>query len=767
MQVDEARMTGKSEEDRTPTRSRAGVRAILAWSIVVSSIAATLWMWRSDINQARERARGSFEQEIDRSRASIRARLQAYEDALYGTRSLFDANAVVTRQMFHDYVAGLNIQERFPGVQAIAFAQFVPSTQRSAHIKEFRSQGFPDYSIRPEGERPEYTSIIYIEPFDWRNQRAFGYDMFSEPVRHAAMEYARDTGKTSLSAKVKLVQETQADVQAGFLMYLPVYRRGMPFSTVSERRSALAGYVYSPFRMTNLMKGVIHEQLPLASFEIFSGTTSPEALMYRSPEANGLAADYKPMATQDSEIDFGGQVWVLRFSSLPRLDSLVRESQSPGILPAGALISLLLFGVMQLLVRTEARALRLAEDMTGKLRESEEKYRSLFDLNPHPVWVYDRSTFQFLAVNAAAIRDYGYSMQEFLGMTIKDIRPREDVPALLKTLSVSHEGARSTSTWRHRHKDGELRDVEISSYGLIFNGRKSELVIAVDVTQHKRAEEALKQSEERLRSLNAELEFHNRELTSVNNELESFSYSVSHDLRAPLRAIDGFSAALLEDCSDSLNREGKEYLQRVRAATARMGQLIDDLLNLARTARSKIVREKVDLSSLAQEITAELQRLAPERKAHFIIAPGVMVEGDQGLLRILLENLLGNAWKFTSQRAEAQIEFGVREQKGQRVCFVSDNGAGFDMKYADKLFGAFQRLHDMSEFSGTGIGLATVQRIIHRHGGQIWAQGEPGKGATFSFVLSASNDQARDGYQHRELSQSQNAGKQVVGSRGK
>ncbi len=752
-------MTGKHEEDRLLAAPRTGLRAILAWSIVLASVAATIWLWRSDIRQARERARAGFEQEIDRSRASIRVRLQAYEDALYGTRSLFEANSVVTRQMFHDYVAGLNIQERFPGVQAIGFAQFIPSAQKSIHIKELRSQGFPDYSIRPEGERPEYTSIVYIEPFDWRNQRAFGYDMFSEPVRHAAMEYARDTGKTSLSAKVKLVQETQADVQAGFLMYLPLYRHRMPLGTISERRSALAGYVYSPFRMANLMKGAIHEQLPLASFEIFSGnSTSPESLMYRSPEGDGLAAGYKPMATEDSEIDFGGQVWTLRFTSLPRMDSLVREHRSFGILPAGALISLLLLGVMQLLVRTEARALRLAEDMTAKLRESEEKYRSLFDLNPHPVWVYDRSTLQFLAVNTAAIRDYGYSMQEFLGMTIKDIRPREDVPALLNTVSVSHEGARSTSIWRHRHKDGELRAVEISSYGLIFNGRKSELVIAVDITEHKRAEQALKQGEERLRNLNAELEFRNRELTSVNNELESFSYSVSHDLRAPLRAIDGFSAALLEDCGDSLSPEGKEYLRRVRAAISRMGQLIDDLLKLARTARSKMVRENVDLSLLTQEIVADLQRLAPERKAHFIITPGVTVEGDRGLLRILLENLLGNAWKFTARSLEARIEFGVREQHGQRVCFVSDNGAGFDMKYADKLFGAFQRLHDMSEFSGTGIGLATVQRIIHRHGGKIWAEGQPGKGATFSFVLSVPAMQVRDGHENQEISPSQKPG---------
>jgi PAS domain S-box-containing protein len=254
-----------------------------------------------------------------------------------------------------------------------------------------------------------------------------------------------------------------------------------------------------------------------------------------------------------------------------------------------------------------------------------------------------------------------------------------------------------------------------------------------DITERKRAEDEIS-------DLNKELERRNTELMAVNKELESFSYSVSHDLRAPLRAIDGFSLALLEDCEHKLELEEKEHLGRIRAATEHMGRLIDDLLNLARTARYELVRGQVDLSALAREILSELQKAEPERRVTSMIAPDLIVEGDRTLLRVVLENLLANAWKFTSKQPDAHVEFGMQDEGVRTVYFVRDNGAGFDMKYADKLFGAFQRLHDESEFPGSGIGLATVQRIVHRHGGGVWAESAVGEGATFYFVVGAGGE---------------------------
>ena len=225
------------------------------------------------------------------------------------------------------------------------------------------------------------------------------------------------------------------------------------------------------------------------------------------------------------------------------------------------------------------------------------------------------------------------------------------------------------------------------------------------------------------------------ELAAANTELDAFAYSVSHDLRAPLRSIDGFSQVLLEDYATKLDESGRDSLQRVRAASQRMAGLIDDLLKLARVTRAEMRTEPVDLSAMAQDIAAELQRAAPDRPVELAIAAGLEARGDARLLRVVLDNLLRNSWKYTGNQPQPRIEFGTMQQNGKRVFMVRDNGAGFDMKYADKLFGVFQRLHSASEFEGTGVGLATVRRIITRHGGRIWAEGTVGQGATFYFTL--------------------------------
>ena len=342
--------------------------------------------------------------------------------------------------------------------------------------------------------------------------------------------------------------------------------------------------------------------------------------------------------------------------------------------------------------------------------------------------------------NTGAQNLYGWTKEEAIGV---------DVHALLQTkfpisLEECDRELRASGHWQgelvYTKRSGE--QITVASRWTLWQdefGRPSAILeINNDITAQKRTEAEIKK-------LNEDLQRRNVELNAANKELEAFCYSVSHDLRSPLRSINGFSQALQEDYGAVLDNIGKDYLRRVCAAAGRMGQLIDDLLSLSRITRSQMELGAVDLTTLASSICSEMQANQPHRQVEFRITPNIQVEGDAKLLRVALENLLSNAWKYTSKHNSAQIEFGIKQSSvnchgektiTQTVYFVRDDGAGFDMNYVEKLFAPFQRLHSTTEFEGNGIGLATVQRIIHRHGGHIWAESELEKGATFYFTLN-------------------------------
>jgi PAS domain S-box-containing protein len=337
--------------------------------------------------------------------------------------------------------------------------------------------------------------------------------------------------------------------------------------------------------------------------------------------------------------------------------------------------------------------------------------------------------------NRGAERLYGYQAQEVIGRSVSLLLPPDrpdELPAILERIGLG-ETVEHYETQRMR-KDGTLVEVSlaISPFKDTAGGIIGASSIARDITHRKQAEDQIKE-------LNATLERRvaerTTELVAANRELETFSYSVAHDLRAPLRGIDGFSLALVEDYGPKLDAEAQKYLGRIRAAAVRMGQLIDDLLGLSRISRTELHQEKVDVSALAQVLASDLQKSEPERPAEFVIPSGLEAEGDPRLLRVVLENLLGNAWKFSAGQQPTRIELGLSDSDGRKAYFVRDNGAGFDMAYAGKLFVPFQRLHGGAEFPGTGIGLATVHRIVRKHGGEVWAEGAVGQGATVYFTL--------------------------------
>jgi PAS domain S-box-containing protein len=374
----------------------------------------------------------------------------------------------------------------------------------------------------------------------------------------------------------------------------------------------------------------------------------------------------------------------------------------------------------------------------GALRESEARKTAVMESALDCIITADHEG-RITEFNPRAQETFGYTQAEVVGKELAQtiIPPafREDHRRGLAHYLATGEGpvlGKRIEVTAMR-ADGSEIPVELAINATHLKGQPMFTAYLRDITERNQAEDEIRQ-------LNAELERRveerTAELQAANKELDSFCYSVSHDLRTPLRGIAGFSKIVAEKYSEKLDDSGRNYLQRVLAATKRMGELIDDLLKLSRVSREDFHRAPVNLSDMALAIAGDLRQGAPRRDVQLAIADGLEVEGDSQLLRAMLENLLGNAWKFTSKKSAARIEFGsTTEPDNGRVYYIRDNGAGFDKQYAGKLFGAFQRLHGQEEFPGMGIGLATVQRIINRHGGRIWAEGKVDEGATFYFTI--------------------------------
>ena len=720
--MDETGLQNRGTQETAARSARGGY--VLAGLALLACLLVVAAYWRGAYERQVDAARNDFVAHSEEMAAMLAQRLDSYELVTRGGVSLVASVARPSRQQWQNYVEGLSIGNRFPALVGLGFAVYATPGQLSALQIMLRDSGEGLFSVHPRGQREHYGAVLYVGPKNVQSSTALGYDMYAQPTRQAAMRAARDSGQPQLSGRVQLVHDVDVPTPS-LLLYQPVYRAGDRPSTVEARRVSMQGWVYVAFRMQAFVERALDKTPNRNWLQVIDTTGGAHQQLYADP----LPTDQRPPAfVHRVDLDAYGRRWQVEFRSQPMA---VLEEGMTGLrmtLMVGVLASLLLFLIALVLARTRQRAEQLAGRMSESYRRSELRFRGAMQYSAIGKALLDRDG-RITEVNPALAALLESTPGELVG---------QPFDAYLISLSDVIEEAPATDGPQVHRVTADLRrgNNEIRHLQLIYVPVPGEieqdvarLVQVQDITERLRAQ---KQSLALNRTLEARVQARTRDLSRANDELETFAYSVSHDLRAPLRAIDGFSRLLAERYGETIDEAGREHIARVRGAAKRMGELIESLLKMARLGRGGLKPERLDLSRMAAEVLSELRADGSGREVTDEIAPDLHATGDQGLVFNLMENLIGNAWKFTQGRADARIEVG---QDDDGEFFVRDNGAGFAPEYANKLFRPFQRLHSEEQFAGHGIGLASVKQIVERHGGVIRAEGKPGQGATFYFTL--------------------------------
>lgn len=708
-------------------------RYALAWAALLASLLLTGLVWHG----LRTQIRHNFEQHFDlRARevvGAIESRMRDHEQILLGGAGLFDAaDGRVDRAAWRAYVERLNLARNYPGIQGVGYSRLIAPRELAAHVAAVRAEGFPAYTVRPPGEREQYTAIIYLEPFTDRNLAAFGYDMLSEPTRERVMRRAGESGETAISGKVKLVQEIRGKVQAGLLMYVPVYDRKKDLSTPQARWAALRGFVYSPYRVSNLMRGILGERQAELDFALYDGEQeTAEALMYDSAqEREDAPAAAAPVLSSTRLLFVHGQKWFVRLDSRPELEAELRSPLPLTVLALGAGASLLLFLLLVFLISRRDQAEAIARAMTAEIRRNQarlieaehaarENARYLQAILDNAVdgiiTIDEQGTVQ--SFNRAAETIFGYQAAEVLGRNVNMLMP--------EPYHSQHDGylrnyrdtgvARIIGVGREvegRRRDGSTFPLDLAVSRSEHLGSPTYIGLVRDITERKRVEKMKSE----------------------------FVSTVSHELRTPLTAIRGALGLVGGGALGAVSEPVGAMLKIASNNTERLLLLINDILDIQKIESGQMVFrfKSLEVSPFLRQLLLDLAAYGEQYDVRFELVrevAGAHVYADRERLAQVMANLLSNAAKFSpaGQRVEVAVS-GL--EKHWRIS-VTDVGPGIPEAFQPRLFERFTQADstDARGKGGTGLGLAITKAIVEKHGGRIGFVTRPGAGTTFHVDL--------------------------------
>jgi len=744
-------ITKVSSSGTAPARHSLFSSRVVTLATLVVSLIITLLMWREFDSSLMARSQAVYKDETEMISGSLLKRMREHEQLLRGAAGLFSVKEDVSRTDWRHYVSALQLDENHPGILGVGFSKWLTPAEKDANVRQIRAEGFPEYSIRPEGKRSAYTSIIYLEPFNWRNQRAFGFDMYSEPLRRAAMDKARDGNIATIAAKIVLVQETDTDKQSGMLMYVPIYRQGMPLDTVEHRREAFIGFAYSPIRMNDFVSGTLAKLSPTIAFTLNSiGNQTSDTLMFSSLQAQKqtVPKDFKPVISSTETVTSYGCAWQFTFKTLPGFNKELNREKSYLVLSAGILISVLFSGLVFFILKTRNQAIRLAEETITNLNNrlslaADAGHIGVWDwLVPENQLIWDKWMYAIYGVRE---EDFSGAYQAWQNGLHPDDKARgdEDIGKALrgeKEFNIEFRVVWPSGTIRHIKANAlVLRDVAGKplrmigvNYDITDQKRAEEQIheqadlLELEIAERQRAEEGLAVKQSQLETLNHSLQLRINEAVAEIRQKDQVLISqsrqaamgemignIAHQWRQPLNAL----AMVLGNIKSAFlyNELTSDYLEKTvdngNRLLQKMSTTINDFSNFFRPNKEQIsfsAREQINHAVALVEagLTSNNISVCLEAPQDSTLT-GFPNEYSQVLL-----NLLANARDAIRESGASggKITLRLYERDDMGCVSVLDSGGGIPDDVIDKIFEPYFSTKEM----GTGIGLYMSKMIIER-----------------------------------------------------